>query len=132
MKNFIINGVEDESILHEMEVAAGDILLSINGMPVTDILDYRYLIADDTLEVEIEKPDGEIWVLDIEKEYEEDLGVVFPEAMIGTKTCKNNCIFCFIDQLPAGMRDSLYVKDDDERLSFLTGNYITMTNLTAD
>lgn len=132
MKKFIINGVEDDSILHEMEVAAGDVLLSINGMPVTDILDYRYLIADDTLEVEIEKPDGEIWVLDIEKEYEEDLGVTFPEAMIGTKTCKNNCIFCFIDQLPAGMRDSLYVKDDDERLSFLTGNYITMTNLTPD
>ncbi len=132
MKKFIINGVEDDSILHEMEVAAGDILLSINGMPVTDILDYRYLIADDTLEVEIEKPDGEIWALDIEKEYEEDLGVTFPEAMIGTKTCKNNCIFCFVDQLPAGMRDSLYVKDDDERLSFLTGNYITMTNLTPD
>lgn len=132
MKKFIINGVEDDSILSEMEVEAGDILLSINGMPVTDILDYRYLIADDTLEVEIEKPDGEIWELDIEKEYEEDLGVTFPEAMIGTKTCKNNCIFCFIDQLPAGMRDSLYVKDDDERLSFLTGNYITMTNLTTD
>lgn len=131
MKKFIINGVEDDSILSEMEVEAGDILLSINGMPVTDILDYRYLIADDTLEVEIEKPDGEIWVLDIEKEYEEDLGIVFPEAMIGTKTCKNNCVFCFIDQLPAGMRDSLYVKDDDERLSFLTGNYITMTNLTT-
>lgn len=132
MKNFIINDVEDDSILDEMEVTAGDILLSINGMPVTDILDYRYLIADDTLEVEIQKPDGEIWVLDIEKEYEEDLGLIFPEAMIGTKTCKNNCIFCFIDQLPAGMRESLYVKDDDERLSFLTGNYITMTNLTAD
>lgn len=132
MKKFIINGVEDDSILHQMEVAAGDILLSINGMPVTDILDYRYLIADDTLVVEIEKPDGEIWELDIEKEYEEDLGLTFPEAMIGTKTCKNNCIFCFIDQLPTGMRDSLYVKDDDERLSFLTGNYITMTNLTPD
>jgi len=132
LKKFIINGVEDDSILHQMEVAAGDILLSINGMPVTDILDYRYLIADDTLVVEIEKPDGEIWELDIEKEYEEDLGLTFPEAMIGTKTCKNNCVFCFIDQLPTGMRDSLYVKDDDERLSFLTGNYITMTNLTPD
>ncbi|MBP8865679.1 MAG: DUF512 domain-containing protein, partial [Acetobacterium sp.] len=132
LKKFIINGVENDSILSEMEVEAGDILLSINGMPVTDILDYRYLIADDTLAVEIEKPDGEIWELDIEKEYEEDLGVTFPEAMIGTKTCKNNCVFCFIDQLPTGMRDSLYVKDDDERLSFLTGNYITMTNLTPD
>jgi NifB/MoaA-like Fe-S oxidoreductase len=132
LKKFIINGVENNSILDEMEVEAGDILLSINGMAVTDILDYRYLIADDTLVVEIKKPDGEIWELDIEKEYEEDLGVTFPEEMIGTKTCKNNCIFCFIDQLPSGMRDSLYVKDDDERLSFLTGNYITMTNLTPD
>lgn len=130
MKKFIINGVQDDSILYEMEVEAGDVLLSINGLPVTDVLDYRYLIADDTLVVEIEKPDGEIWELDIEKEFEEDLGVEFPEEMIGTKTCKNNCVFCFIDQLPTGMRESLYVKDDDERLSFLTGNYITMTNLT--
>ncbi|MDP2842141.1 MAG: PDZ domain-containing protein, partial [Acetobacterium sp.] len=132
MKKFIINGVEDDSILDQMEITAGDILLSINGLPVTDILDYRYLIADESLEVEIEKADGEIWLLDIEKEYEDDLGVIFPEAMIGTKTCKNNCVFCFIDQLPTGMRESLYVKDDDERLSFLTGNYITMTNLTPD
>ena len=128
----MIDGVQDDSILSEMEVEAGDVLLSINGMPVTDVLDYRYLIADDTLVVEIEKPDGEIWELDIEKDFEEDLGVAFPEEMIGTKTCKNNCIFCFIDQLPAGMRESLYVKDDDERLSFLTGNYITMTNLAED
>nr|WP_242825033.1 DUF512 domain-containing protein [Acetobacterium woodii] len=132
MKKFIINSVQKESILYEMDVEAGDILLSINGMPVTDILDYRYLIADDTLMVEIEKADGEIWELDIEKEFEDDLGVEFPEEMIGTKTCKNNCVFCFIDQLPAGMRESLYIKDDDERLSFLTGNYITMTNLTKD
>jgi len=132
LKKFIIEAVEKDSIFSEMDVTPGDCLLSINGMPVTDILDYRYLIADDCLEVEIEKPDGEIWELDIEKEYEDDLGVVFPEAMIGTKTCKNNCVFCFIDQLPQGMRESLYVKDDDERLSFLTGNYITMTNLTPD
>lgn len=124
--------MQEESILYEMDVEAGDALLSINGMPVTDILDYRYLIADNALIVEIEKPDGEIWELDIEKEFEDDLGVEFPEEMISTKTCKNNCIFCFIDQLPVGMRESLYVKDDDERLSFLTGNYITMTNLTED
>ncbi len=132
MKKFIIEAVLEDSIFSEMDITPGDCLLSINGMPVSDILDYRYLIADDCLEVEIEKPNGEIWELDIEKEYEDDLGVVFPEAMIGTKTCKNNCVFCFIDQLPQGMRESLYVKDDDERLSFLTGNYITMTNLTPD
>lgn len=132
MNKFIIAGIQKNSILEEMEVEVGDKLLSINNMPVTDILDYRYLIADDTLVVEIEKPDGEVWELDIEKEFEEDLGVEFPEEMLATKTCKNNCIFCFIDQLPEGMRESLYVKDDDERLSFLTGNYITMTNLTPD
>lgn len=132
MKNYIINGIQKNSILDEMEVTAGDRLLSINGMPVADVMDYRYLTADETLVVEIEKPDGEIWELDIEKDYEEDLGIEFPEQMLETKTCKNNCIFCFIDQLPKGMRESLYVKDDDERLSFLTGNYITMTNLTED
>lgn len=132
MKDFIINGVQKNSILEQLEVTAGDCLLSINGMPVTDVMDYRYLIADETLVVEIEKPDGEIWELDIEKDFEEDLGLEFPEQMLETKTCKNHCIFCFIDQLPKGMRESLYVKDDDERLSFLTGNYITMTNLTED
>lgn len=132
MKNFIIEGIQKNSILDEMEVEVGDQLLSINGLPVTDVLDYRYLIADDTLVVEIEKPNGDVWELDIEKDFDEDLGVDFPEDMLGTKTCKNNCIFCFIDQLPEGMRESLYVKDDDERLSFLTGNYITMTNLTTD
>lgn len=130
MKKFIIPDIQENSILFEMEVETGDILLSINSMPVTDILDYQYLTADDSLLIEIEKPDGEIWELEIEKEFEEDLGIVFPEDSLGTKTCKNNCIFCFIDQLPEGMRESLYVKDDDERLSFLTGNYITMTNLT--
>jgi len=132
LKKFIIEGVQNNSILKEMEVEAGDLLLSINGMPVKDVLDYRYLIADETLVVEIEKPDGEIWELDIEKDFEADLGIEFPEEMLETKTCKNNCIFCFVDQLPTGMRESLYVKDDDERLSFLTGNYITMTNLTKD
>jgi len=130
LKKFIIEGVLENSILDEMEIEAGDKLLTINKTQIMDVLDYRYLIADETLMIEIEKPDGEIWELEIEKDFEEDLGVLFTEEMIGTKTCKNNCIFCFIDQLPKGMRESLYVKDDDERLSFLTGNYITMTNLT--
>lgn len=130
MKKFIIEGVLEKSILDEMEIEAGDKLLSINGTPIMDVLDYRYLIADEALFLEVEKQNGEIWELEIEKDFEEDLGVLFSEEMIGTKTCKNNCIFCFIDQLPKGMRESLYVKDDDERLSFLTGNYISMTNLT--
>lgn len=130
MKKFIIEGVLENSILDEMEIVPGDKLLSINGTPIIDVLDYRYLMADEELLLEVEKLDGEIWELEIEKDFDEDLGVLFSEEMIQTKTCKNNCIFCFVDQLPKGMRESLYVKDDDERLSFLTGNYITMTNLT--
>ncbi|MBK5243730.1 MAG: DUF512 domain-containing protein [Eubacteriaceae bacterium] len=114
-----------------MEIVPGDKLISINGTTIIDVLDYRYLMADEELLLEIEKLDGEIWELEIEKDLDEDLGVLFSEEMIQTKTCKNNCIFCFIDQLPKGMRESLYVKDDDERLSFLTGNYITMTNLST-
>jgi len=130
LKKFIIEGVLENSILDEMEIVPGDKLLSINGTPIIDVLDYRYLMADEELLLEVEKLDGEIWELEIEKDFDEDLGVLFSEEMIQTKTCKNNCIFCFVDQLPKGMRESLYVKDDDERLSFLTGNYITMTNLT--
>ena len=97
---------------------------------MADIMDYRYLQADEQLMIEIEKPSGEIWELDVEKDFEEDLGLVFDENMLETRTCKNNCVFCFIDQMPPGMRETLYVKDDDERLSFLLGNYVTLTNLT--
>ena len=131
MKKFIIEGVLENSILDQMEIEPGDKLLSMNGTPIIDVLDYRYLMADEELLLEIEKLNGEIWELEIEKDLDEDLGVLFSEEMIQTKTCKNNCIFCFIDQLPKRMRESLYVKDDDERLSFLTGNYITMTNLST-
>lgn len=130
MKKFLIRSIEKDSIAEEMALETGDLLLSINGNSINDILDYRYLISDETLLVEIEKANGEIWELEIEKEFEEDLGLHFEEDQIHTKTCKNNCVFCFIDQLPKGLRDTLYVKDDDERLSFLTGNYITLTNLT--
>lgn len=128
----MIEGVLKDSILDEMEISAGDILLSINGSPVNDILDYRFLIPEEELYIEIEKVNGEIWEIEVEKDFDEDLGLLFQEEMLETKTCKNNCVFCFIDQLPKGMRESLYVKDDDERLSFLTGNYITMTNLTKE
>ena len=130
MKKFIIKSVEPASIGEELEIMPGDTLLRINGQDLADILDYRYLIANEEVILEIEKNNQEIWELDIEKEFEDDLGLHFKEDIIETKTCKNNCIFCFIDQLPKGLRSSLYVKDDDERLSFLTGNYITLTNLT--
>ncbi|MEG0075400.1 MAG: DUF512 domain-containing protein [Eubacterium sp.] len=132
MNKFKIQGVAKGSIFEEMKIEKGDVLLSINQTAVADFMDYRYLIADENLLVEIEKQNGEIWELEIEKEFEEDLGVEFTENMIETRTCKNNCIFCFIDQMPPGMRETLYVKDDDERLSFLMGNYITLTNLTEE
>lgn len=130
MGKFKIEGVAPGSIFEELEIEKGDTLLTINGMPVADIMDYRYLQADEQLMIEIEKPGGEIWELDVEKDFEEDLGLVFDENMLETRTCKNNCVFCFIDQMPPGMRETLYVKDDDERLSFLLSNYVTLTNLT--
>ncbi|ELC8441639.1 DUF512 domain-containing protein [Clostridium perfringens] len=114
----------------ELGFEKGDILLSINGTKVEDILDYRFLLADEYIEVEILKPNKEIWEFEIEKDYGEDLGVEFEEAILDkAKSCTNKCIFCFIDQLPKGMRKTLYFKDDDSRLSFLQGNFVTLTNM---
>lgn len=129
----IISKIETGSIAEELEIEKGDILLNINGKEVMDILDYLFLIADDFLEVEIEKQGGEVWVLEIDKDYDEDLGIEFENPILDkAKFCKNRCIFCFIDQLPKNMRKSLYFKDDDSRLSFLQGNFVTLTNLTDD
>lgn len=124
-----IEAVRDNSILEEMGVAAGDFLIAINGNPVLDELDIEFFAADENLLVEIEKPDGERWELEIEKDPGEDLGLIErPSNQI--RRCNNGCVFCFIDQMPPGMRDTLYIKDDDERMSFLYGNYITLTNLS--
>lgn len=121
------------SIAEELEIETGDILVSINGTEIRDIIDYKFLLADDYLEVEIEKKNGELWTLEVEKEYEEDLGIEFEkEIMDEARSCRNNCLFCFIDQLPKGMRKSLYFKDDDSRLSFLQGNFVTLTNMTDE
>lgn len=125
-----IKSVEAGSIAEELEIEVGDRLLTINGRPVNDIIDYLYLLADEYVEVEVEKPDGEIWVLEIEKEYYEELGVEFENPIMDkARNCSNNCVFCFIDQMPKGMRETLYFKDDDSRLSFLQGNFVTLTNL---
>lgn len=119
------------SIAEELEMEAGDNLISINGTEIKDIIDYKFLMADDYIEVEIEKQNGEIWTLEVEKEYQEDLGIEFENAIIDeARSCHNNCLFCFIDQLPQGMRKTLYFKDDDSRLSFLQGNFVTLTNMT--
>lgn len=102
-------------------------------MPVRDVIDYRYLISDELLDIVIEKKDGELWEFEIEKDFNEDIGIIFTNPLIDkAKTCQNKCMFCFIDQLPPNMRDTLYFKDDDSRLSFLQGNFITMTNMNED
>ena len=121
------------SIAEELEVEAGDELISVNGASIQDYIDYKFQISDYEIVLEIKKPDGEIWELEIEKEYDEDLGIIFENPLMDNiKVCKNNCIFCFIDQMPRGMRKTLYLKDDDTRLSFLYGNFITLTNLSDD
>lgn len=126
----IIEKVEHNSIAEEIGIVPGDVLLSINNNKVKDIIDYKYLLSDDYVVICIQKGDGDIWEVEIEKEYDEDLGIYFTNPLIDrAKNCRNNCMFCFIDQLPKGMRETLYFKDDDSRLSFLQGNFITLTNL---
>ncbi|MCM1538059.1 MAG: DUF512 domain-containing protein [bacterium] len=126
-----IKTVKPGSIAQEMGIEAGDVLLSINEQPVEDIFDYQYLIQDEYIEVTVRKPDGEEWLLEIDKEYSEDLGVEFENGLMDEyRSCHNKCIFCFIDQMPKGMRETLYFKDDDSRLSFLQGNYVTLTNMS--
>ena len=132
-KAHIIKEIESGSIAEELELAPGDELISINEKEIKDVFDYHYLIKDEFLTVVIRKPDGEEWELEIEKEFEDDLGIVFEEGLMDSyRSCRNKCIFCFIDQMPPGMRETLYFKDDDARLSFLQGNYITLTNMTED
>ena len=130
MKEHVIKAVEVGSIAEELEIEAGDVLLTINDEEIGDIFDYRFLVKDEYLEVVIRKPDGEEWLLEIEKEYDDDLGIEFENSLMSEyRSCSNKCIFCFIDQMPPGMRETLYFKDDDSRLSFLQGNYITLTNM---
>ncbi len=130
LKKHIIDSIEQGSIAEEMELEPGDILVSINGKEIEDVFDYHYLIHDEYLEAVFLKANGEEWVLEIEKDYDEDLGIEFENGLMDDyKSCHNKCIFCFIDQMPKGMRETLYFKDDDSRLSFLQGNYVTLTNM---
>lgn len=129
-RGHIISKVEAGSIAEELEIEAGDRLLTINGKEIRDVLDFLFYSGDDEIEIEIMKPDGEVWALEIEKDFYEEIGIEFGNPILDdAKHCHNNCIFCFIDQLPKGMRQSLYFKDDDSRLSFLQGNYVTLTNV---
>ena len=127
----IVKSVEPGSIAEEMGIEAGDKLISINDNTIEDVFDYHYYVNDEEIVLLIEKPDGEEWELEIEKDYEEDLGIVFEQGLMDEyRSCRNKCMFCFIDQMPKGMRETLYFKDDDSRLSFLQGNYITLTNMS--
>lgn len=128
-----VSKVEKGSIGEEMGIEVGDVLVSIDGTKVLDLLDYMDRMLSETLKVEIEKPTGERWVLDIEKEAFEELGLEFePGLMSKPKACKNKCMFCFIDQAAPKMRETIYFKDDDWRMSYLYGNYVTLTNVTDE
>ncbi len=130
-KIHIIKKVIPGSIAEELEIEAGDSLLAIDGAEIEDIFDYQFLIQDSYIEVLVEKPDGEQWLLEVEKDFDEDLGIEFENGLMDEyHSCRNKCIFCFIDQMPPGMRETLYFKDDDSRLSFLQGNYVTLTNMS--
>lgn len=129
-KKHKISKVLPGSIGEELELEPGDVLAEINHQAVEDVFDYRYLMNDEYIELLIEKANGEIWELEVEKDYDEDLGIEFENGLMDDyRSCSNHCMFCFIDQMPPGMRETLYFKDDDSRLSFLQGNYITLTNM---
>jgi len=128
MAGLKIDAVHPGSIADQMDVLPGDYLIAVNGHPLRDLIDYSYYTSfDDQLLLEIKKPDGEIWELEIEREPGESMGLLFPPPK--PARCANNCIFCFVHQLPRGLRKPLYVKDEDYRLSFLNGNYVTLANL---
>ena len=130
----LIHGVDADSIAEEVGLAAGDRLLAINDRLIEDVLDYRYIAStvESELTLRIMKAFGEVWEIEIEKDEDEDLGLELEG--IQTRICKNNCIFCFVHQLPRGkhIRRTLRVKDEDFRLSFLFGHYLTLTNLSEE
>lgn len=127
----LISGVIADSIAEELEIEEGDVLLSVDNEKLQDMIDYKFLCKSELLTLEIQKKNGEIEEIELEKDFDEDLGIIFESAVFDrVKPCLNNCIFCFVAQQPKGLRDTLYIKDDDYRLSYLQGTYITTTNLT--
>ena len=131
--NMIVESVIENSIANELEIKSGDKILSINNQTPKDIIEYSFLINDEEINLLVEHKNGELEEYEIEKDFDEDLGIVFTSAVFdGIKRCCNHCIFCFVDQQPKGLRESLYVKDDDWRLSYIQGTYVTLTNLSEN
>lgn len=131
IKPALITKVLTDSIAAEIGFEAGDKIVAINGQRPRDLIDYNFLCADEVLELEVLDGKGKTHKLEIEKDYDEDLGLEFESALFdGLIQCNNRCPFCFIDQQPPGKRETLYLRDDDYRLSFLYGSYLTLTNLT--
>lgn len=127
----IVDSVLENSIAQELEITKGDEILSVDGQKMTDMIDYNFYMKSELVTIELKRKNGEIEEIEIEKDFDEDLGIVFESAIFDKiKPCLNHCIFCFVDQQPKGLRDTLYIKDDDYRLSYLQGTYITLTNLT--
>ncbi len=128
----IVEKVEQNSIAEDLELKNGDQVISIDGKVLSDFLDYKYAIMTDELELHVKRSDGQEEIIEIEKDFDDDLGITFASAVFDRiRPCTNKCMFCFVDQQPGGLRDSLYIKDDDYRLSYLQGTYVTLTNLTS-
>ncbi|MBR1680856.1 DUF512 domain-containing protein [bacterium] len=129
----IVSSVELGSIADEINIEAGDEILSIDDCKLTDLIDYNFYCKSEFLTLSVKKINGELEDIEIEKDYDEPLGIIFESAVFDKiKPCLNKCIFCFVDQQPKGLRDTLYIKDDDYRLSYLQGTYITLTNLKEE
>lgn len=125
--------VDPDSIAEELEIKSGDLILSVDGQKITDYLDYKFLTTNEHIVMQVLKKNGDLYNYEIYNEDMEDLGINFENMLFDSpKSCQNKCIFCFIDQMPKGMRDTLYFKDDDSRLSFLYGNYVTLTNMKTE
>ncbi len=130
-KAHVVKRAVPGSIAEELGIEPGDKVLAVDNTEIEDVFDWQFLTQETYIEVLLEKRDGEQWLLEVDKEADEDLGVEFENGLMDEyRRCCNRCVFCFIDQMPPGMRETLYFKDDDSRLSFLQGNYVTLTNLS--
>ena len=129
----IIKAVHSGSLAEELELEPGDEVLTLNGQPILDIVDLQFALAGEELELLVRKVNGDEWAIEVDKEYDESLGVDFEHPTIDRiHLCHNKCVFCFVDQIPKNMRKTLNMRDDDYRLSFLHGNFVTLTNVTEE